>query len=581
MRNIDRVEYRRSRVRSRCASRLGMFLLIFIAARVFVFSAAPSNFLLAQDNEISQLESESPLPETGDPESDNGQELGLTEKQRLLSEQYALLEEALARMAEAVEDSDPERAELLRNIVQEGQNRSISFQFSDMVELLSGELYSRAGDNQDQLNADLLAILELLESENREDRLEEDRAEIEELLEDLDGVIRDQRRIHNKTLGQGSTILMPVPPLTDERNLGAAQAQRDESASKNALADGQADLAEETGELAERTESRAGGESEGMEGSDQQGESGDESPPGPPPNGQGSGTPSSSGGEGEPSESESESESESDDPASTRLNAAQRAMEAAEDKLREAEREGALADQEEAIRELEQARAELEEILRQMREEEIARMLELLDARITRMLSMQIVVNDATVQLDENAGETLTPRALAIESAQLSEREREIIQEADEALALLRDEGSAIAFPEAIQQIRVDLVETAKRLDASDVGLTTQTIEQDIVGALQELLDSLEQAKKDAESRKQESGESQEKEPVLIELIAELKLIRSMQIRVNERTDFYAALLEEDAANEPTIRNAVRELADREQRIYDILREIERAQNER
>ena len=72
-------------------------------------------------------------------------------------------------------------------------------------------------------------------------------------------------------------------------------------------------------------------------------------------------------------------------------------MKEAEKKLEEAEREGAVEKQEEAIRELEQAKAELEEILRQLREEEIVRMLAMLEARFRKMLELQREVYDGTV----------------------------------------------------------------------------------------------------------------------------------------------------------------------------------------
>jgi fructoselysine-6-P-deglycase FrlB-like protein len=57
-------------------------------------------------------------------------------------------------------------------------------------------------------------------------------------------------------------------------------------------------------------------------------------------------------------------------------------MRQARDKLDEAKRREARSEQEKAIEELETARAELEEILRQMREEEVERLLVQLGARI-------------------------------------------------------------------------------------------------------------------------------------------------------------------------------------------------------
>ena len=76
-------------------------------------------------------------------------------------------------------------------------------------------------------------------------------------------------------------------------------------------------------------------------------------------------------------------------------------MREAEQKLRDAEREGATEKQDEAIRELQQAKAALEEILRQLREEEMQRVLTMLEARFSKMLEMQKAVLEGTVELDK------------------------------------------------------------------------------------------------------------------------------------------------------------------------------------
>ena len=101
-----------------------------------------------------------------------------------------------------------------------------------------------------------------------------------------------------------------------------------------------------------------------------------------------------------PAQEPEEEPSEDDNPARKRLEAARQRMKEAQEKLDEAEREGAVEKQEEAIRELEQAKAELEEILRQLREEEIVRMLAMLEARFQKMLLMQREVHEGTLRLD-------------------------------------------------------------------------------------------------------------------------------------------------------------------------------------
>ena len=101
------------------------------------------------------------------------------------------------------------------------------------------------------------------------------------------------------------------------------------------------------------------------------------------------------------------------------------------------------------MRELEQAKAELEEILRQLREEEMARTLAMLEARFRKMLDAQVEVYEGTKRLDKVA-EAERDRDDEIEAGRLSRKEAQIAAEADKALAVLREEGSAVAFPEAV-----------------------------------------------------------------------------------------------------------------------------------
>ena len=76
-------------------------------------------------------------------------------------------------------------------------------------------------------------------------------------------------------------------------------------------------------------------------------------------------------------------------------------MQEAQKKLDEAKRDDAVEKQAEASKELEQAKADLEEILRQLREEEMARTLAMLEARFRKMLDQQIEVYEGTKRLDK------------------------------------------------------------------------------------------------------------------------------------------------------------------------------------
>ena len=97
-------------------------------------------------------------------------------------------------------------------------------------------------------------------------------------------------------------------------------------------------------------------------------------------------------------------------------------MKEAQQKLEEAKRRDATEKQAEALKELEQAKAELEEILRQLREEEMARTLAMLEARFRKMLDQQVEVYEGTKRLDKVA-EAERDRDDEIEAGRLSRKE--------------------------------------------------------------------------------------------------------------------------------------------------------------
>ena len=65
----------------------------------------------------------------------------------------------------------------------------------------------------------------------------------------------------------------------------------------------------------------------------------------------------------------------------------------------------------------------------------------------------------------------------------------------------------------------------------------------------------------------------------MIDILAELKMIRSLQIRVNSRTLTYARQYTGEQANDPDIQRELNDLAQRQQKIFDITNNIARGKN--
>ncbi len=225
-------------------------------------------------------------------------------------------------------------------------------------------------------------------------------------------------------------------------------------------------------------------------------------------------------------------------------------MEDAKKELDKENKPGALPPGEKAADDIAKAIKNLEEIINADRQEEIERVLERLQARCARMLAMQIAVKDGTVKLDEKLQEVRRSkgdeRPLALDSNVLSDREFDIVKEADRALALLENDGSAVAFAEMFQMVRKDMLTVKGRLAQTDVGVVTTGVEDEIIKNLSDMVEALKkqrQANKDKNGKPQPQPPGQPKQPgedPLVDLIAQLKLLRSMQNGLNTRTGLYA-----------------------------------------
>jgi hypothetical protein len=269
--------------------------------------------------------------------------------------------------------------------------------------------------------------------------------------------------------------------------------------------------------------------------------------------------------------------------AAQRLKRAQQKMQDAQKQLEDAQRKGAVEKQREAERELEAAIEELEEILRQLREEEIERSLAALESRLRGMLQMQTKIYEETQRLSEISGGE-GDRQVEIRASSLSLEERKVLAEGQRALLLLREEGTSAAFPEAMQQVLADVQSVVERLARADIGKLTVAIEQEIISSLEEMIEALVAVQKDQKKRQEQrqQGQPQQGQPgdqPLVDQLAELRLIRTLQIRVNKRTQTLSEALRDPndivgQAEATDMLEQIRGLADRQSSIQQVTRDI-------
>lgn len=270
-------------------------------------------------------------------------------------------------------------------------------------------------------------------------------------------------------------------------------------------------------------------------------------------------------------------------PGRQELEQAREEMRRAIEELKGKQRKEAGRNQDQAIAELLKAKEKLEEILRQLREEEQELVLVALEARLRQMLAKQITVYNKTVALAATpvANRTDSQRNQA---ADLGVIEGDLGLEANKALSLLKEDGSSVAFPEAIQQLQGDLAVCARRLREFEIGDLTQAIEKDVIESLEELIDALQ---KEIEKSKQKSQQppggqpmGQQGDPALVDAIAELKMLRQLQHRVNRRTKQIAARVEAEPVRDPDLAAQLRSLSAAQSRLREAAFNLATGRNE-
>ena len=530
-------------------------------------------------------------------------------EQQALAERYKQLESKLFSLHEFEKDSNPSRSKLLKKAFLQSQEKLTNLQLSRAVTLINDGKFKDAERMQGEALTNLTEMLKLLQAEDRSQQIRDDIDRYKEYVKEVDRLLRIQKGIR----GQNEAGI--DPDLLEQAEASAAK--RAEDLSKKITAENQAASGNEGSESDENgnnegSDDEPSGDSEPSEGepSEEQpseGESSEGDPSegepsegepseGEPSEGQPSeGQPSegqpSEGqpSEGEPSEGESQEPQESDS-VQERIDAAQKRMQEAIDELNKAKRDDATEKMEEAEKELEEAKKELEEILRQLREEEVDSKLKLLEERFRAMLEQQVRVNESTDKLALTPKETRTTE-FEISANRLAGDQKIIATAAGRALLLLKEDGTSIAFPVTVEELQQDMIQVANRLSAAKVNTVTQEIEADIIETLNELIEALVQRQQDQEQEQQQQEQQQQQqqqgepgEEPLVDQIAELKMLKSLQQRIYNRHQRYSKYLVDPndpigVSQEPDVVAALERLADRQAQLTDIARQLVNEKN--
>src|SRR5262245_28808398 len=150
-----------------------------------------------------------PAAEAGPTSAD---ELALSQSQ--IADKYARLEQLMLKMAELEGVTNPKRAQLLTRAVEQSKERLTKTQLESLVKLLNQKQLKRALDGQATVQIDLKALLDLLMSEDRSDRLKSEQQRIKEYIKEVERLIRLEKSVQGQNEGGA-----------DERKLAQEQAR--------------------------------------------------------------------------------------------------------------------------------------------------------------------------------------------------------------------------------------------------------------------------------------------------------------------------------------------------------------------
>ena len=528
------------------------------------------------------------LPADQDPAQSPARDLSseqVTGRQRALKDRYERFEKMMLQLGDYLRKVDPERSDLLFRAVRRSGDVRIAGRMNEIVELLFEEDFGEVALRQDALMVDLKTLLELLQSEDRRSELEDEIQRIEDVLKDVRKVI-GQQKVARAVTERGRN--------TDD----AERRQQKATDSTDRLIDriDKHDQQQTDGNSSERdakppndSKSRQGGQSgeNNAEPDDQKSSDSQDRPGAEPGDGQKGPKPENDGNSdrgpqgGQPQQSQPDAQKgQQQTPGRRELERARQNMQEALEKLRQQKIGDAAESQDDALTKLIEAKEKLEEILRQMREEERELMLAALEARLRKMLTLQLVVNSGTDILASTPREQWTDRFHS-RSRELSQTENDITIEAGKALDVLRQEGTSVSFPLAIEDVREDMLLVAGRLERSDVDEYTQTVERDIIEALDEMLESLQKEldKRDSEQREGQPSD-RNGDPVLVDMIAELKMLRTLQQRINRRTRAIGQRIDGNQAHDAELIQQLRNLSRRQSRVQLLTEEIIRTRSQ-
>ncbi len=512
----------------------------------------------------------------------------LRDDQLAISGRYARFERMLSQMADVLGRQDPERADLLRRAIGKGREDRISEDIEKIVGLLEKHELGGASEQQAEVIQSLQLLLKLLQSEDRRSSVERERERLNGLLKDVRTVIAEQRSARAATRNAeapSSAAPGQQKALSEtDKLLDSMREHDDEEANK--AKHGEPSGEQKDGEQKEG-EQKDGEPSAGTPKDREQQPKDDKQPTKDDvPSKSKTLSNDAQQSEGDPSKSGQKSSGQrpsKQSPGREQLEKAREQMQQALEALKQQKRDEAVKDEDQALEELHAAAAKLEEMLKQLREEEKEMMLAALEARFQRMLIAETQIHEGTVRL------AATPQKDWLDQyysrcRELAQLQSELTQECAQTVNLLREDGSSVSILLAVEDIEADMGSVTGWLQESKVTELTQSVQTDILESLRQLIEATQQGMQEMKEHEQQQNQNQESQekPGLVKLMAEIRMLRTLQLQVNRRTKQVDGLMQSvTTEDQPALRKQLHDLAVRQQRLIGTAKELAKINDSR
>jgi hypothetical protein len=261
---------------------------------------------------------------------------------------------------------------------------------------------------------------------------------------------------------------------------------------------------------------------------------------------------------------------------------AQKSMQKAQESMKKAQqslaeqKSGEAGEQEQKAQdELQEAREQIEEKIEEMKEEEKKEQLAKLEEIFREMLDRQQLVTAGTakVEVDRQANENAElKRAQRIALTKWMKEERSLSEKAGETYELLFDEDKSIVFRTVVEELQFSLEYIADMMDEQKTGGFVKESQVEVEETLKELIAALEkeqqlQEQKQQQQQQQQQQQSGEQDKSLLQLSAELKLLKLAQLRINRLTTVADESLPEDRKADDATKKAIDDLVGRQTKL--------------